>query len=101
MQITLARPVGDRQEIIGQQITHLEVLGPDAPGIVHNITERLARLSVNIEDMSTEQRLAPMSSEKLFFAKLALRLPDGVKPSQVQDALEGLDDQLMVDFSFS
>ncbi|MEZ5447569.1 MAG: ACT domain-containing protein [Thiolinea sp.] len=83
------------------ELLHLEILGPDAPGIINNITGELARLQVNVHELSSEQRQAPMSGEILFFASLTLELPDEVSEEQVQDALEGLADQLMVDFSFS
>ena len=41
-----------------------------------------------------------MSSEILFWANLQLGLPEGIGNDDVQDALEELQDQLMVDFNF-
>ena len=79
----------------------LEVLGQDSPGIINRITNQLLTLSVNIEELSSEQRSAPMSAELLFYAKLTLGLPKGVSAQQVQDALEELPNQLMVDINFS
>lgn len=79
----------------------LEVLGQDSPGIINRITNQLLTLSVNIEELSSEQRSAPMSAELLFYAKLSLGLPKGVSAQQVQDALEELPNQLMVDINFS
>lgn len=79
----------------------IEVLGQDAPGIINAITNQLAGLAVNIEELYSEQRPAPMSSEKLFYAKLKLSIPNDVEPHKVQDALEELPDQLMVDIDFS
>jgi len=79
----------------------IEVLGQDAPGIINAITNQLAGLSVNIEELYSEQRPAAMSSETLFYAKLNLSMPEGVSSSEVQDALEELPDQLMVDIDFS
>ena len=79
----------------------LVLLGPDHPGIIHQITDRLAALKVNIEELTTEQRPAPMSGETLFHASLKLGLPAGVTARSVQEALEGLQDSLMVDLSFS
>lgn len=79
----------------------LEVLGQDSPGIINRITNQLLTLSINIEELSSEQRSAPMSAELLFYAKLSLGLPKGVTAEQVQEALEELPNQLMVDINFS
>lgn len=79
----------------------IEVLGQDAPGIVNAITNQLAGLSVNIEELYSEQRPAPMSAETLFYAKLKLSIPEGIRSRDVQEALEDLPDQLMIDIDFS
>ena len=79
----------------------LEVTGQDSPGIINAITSQLANLSVNIEELYSEQRPAPMSSETLFYAKLNLSIPDGVSTHDVQEALEELPEQLMVDINFT
>lgn len=78
----------------------LELLGADRPGIIDDITEVLIGLQVNINSLETEQRVASMSGELLFYANLSLGLPEGVSDERVQDALEALSDQLMVDINF-
>lgn len=75
----------------------LEVLGQDSPGIINAITQKLASLNVNIEELLTEQRLAPMSSETLFYAKIDVSLPEGLSSQELQSSLEEMPDQLMVD----
>lgn len=84
-----------------EELLELEVLGQDRPGIVEDITQKLATLSVNIEEIYTEQRVASMSNEHLFYAKLSLHIPTSIEPEDVQDALEEMSDQLMVDLNFS
>lgn len=79
----------------------IEVLGLDRPGIIRDITAQLASLKVNIEELFSEQRPAPMSGGMLFFAALNLSLPEGVSAEQVQIKLEELSDQLMVDLNFA
>ena len=79
----------------------LEILGQDRPGIVEDITRKLATLGVNIEEMLSEQRVASMSNEILFFAELSLHVPEGVQIEEIQDTLEAMSDQLMVDLNFS
>ncbi|MDX9987518.1 MULTISPECIES: ACT domain-containing protein [Thiothrix] len=79
----------------------LELLGHDRPGIIHDITRLLAALNVNIEELESEQRAAPMSSELMFYAHLKLGLPEGVTADDVQGAFETMPDPLTVDLSFS
>lgn len=79
----------------------LELLGHDRPGIIHDITRELAALNVNIEELESEQRAAPMSSELMFYAHLKLGLPDGVTADDVQGAFEAMPDPLTVDLNFS
>ena len=86
---------------VNEELLKLEVLGQDRPGIIEDITRKLATLGVNIEEMLSEQRVASMSNEILFFAKLFLRVPEGVEAEDIQDALEAMSDQLMVDLNFS
>lgn len=76
------RPVG------GVQFATLEVLGPDRPGIVREISHALAAQGVNVEELSTECVSAPMSGEPLFRASAKLGLPAGVALSALRQSLE-------------
>ena len=91
----------DANSDIEVTLLKLELLGQDRPGIIEDVTSKLATLNVNIEEMSSEQRVASMSNEMLFFAELSLRIPESITPEDVQDALEEMSDQLMVDLNFS
>ena len=75
----------------------LEILGQDRPGIIFDITQKLATLNVNIEELESEVRPASMSGGSLFNAKLTLGLPEGLSSEEVQDLLESMSDQFMVD----
>ncbi len=79
----------------------LDLLGQDRPGIIQDITEQLAHLNVNIEELESHIKEASMSGGVLFYAQLKLGLPEGVSPDAVQDALESMSDQFMVDINFS
>lgn len=79
----------------------MELLGLDRPGIIHDITRQLAALNVNIEELESEQRAAPMSNEMLFYAHLQLGLPPGVTAEDVQGVFESMPDPLTVDLTFS
>ena len=79
----------------------LELLGQDRPGIVQDITEQLASLNVNIEELESEIKEASMSGGILFCATLKLGLPENISPETVQESLESMSDQFMVDISFT
>ncbi len=77
----------------------LELVGNDRSGIVHDVTEVLANLGLNVEELSTEYRDAPMSSEKLFRATIVARAPKEVALEDIQDKLEELANELMIEIS--
>ncbi len=90
-------PVGEVVPVAPEETLTLEVMGQDMPGIVNRISEALLELKVNVEELCSEQRSAPMSAETLFYANITIGLPAEVSADDVQDALEGLSEQLMVD----
>ena len=84
-----------------EKIINIELLGQDRPGIIHDITQQLATLNVNIEELESHIKEASMSGEILFSAELKLGLPAGVTAEAVQESLEEMSDQFMVDVNFS
>jgi glycine cleavage system regulatory protein len=76
---------------------HLDVVGNDRAGIVHEVTRVLAERQVNVEEFQTECVSAPMSGDRLFRATARLRLPAGLTAAQLQLALEQIAHDLMVD----
>lgn len=74
-----------------------EVVGADRPGIVHEVSHRLASLGVGIVDLRTWTESAAMAGSALFRAAAVVRLPDEVGRQRLVDALEDLSDDLMVD----
>lgn len=83
------------------KILDLELLGQDRPGIIQDITEQLAYLNVNIEELESQVKEASMSGGTLFCAQLKLSLPEVVSTDDVQESLESMSDQFMVDINFS
>ena len=75
----------------------LQLLGNDRPGIVRDISRVLARHGVNIEELETEVRSAPMSGDALFHARASLRVPPAISPDRLREVLEALAGELMVD----
>lgn len=81
------------------ELFHLELVGNDRPGIVHDITDRVHRAGGSIDLLTTEVREAPMNGGTLFHARATVQLPQDSRAG-LQAALETLADELMVEFAF-
>ncbi|RLA40486.1 MAG: glycine cleavage system protein R [Gammaproteobacteria bacterium] len=81
----------------GQKVG-ISVTSNDRPGIVGEITKILANQSVNVEELSTYCDNAAMSGEALFHLRASLDLPVNLGPEDLQLSLEGLSDDLIVEF---
>jgi glycine cleavage system regulatory protein len=66
----------------------LDVVGPDRPGIVREVSHALAAQGINVEELSTECVSAPMSGEPLFSATAKLGLPPNVILTDLRAVLE-------------
>jgi glycine cleavage system regulatory protein len=74
-----------------------DLVGQDRPGIVHDITEILAKHGVNVQELETTVQSASMSGESLFMAHARIFVPPEVDLEKLQDKLEELANELMVD----
>lgn len=77
----------------------LSLLGNDRPGIVHEVSQILARHGVNVEKLETECSPAPMSSDLLFKAKADLGIYPQTDLDALRSDLEKLADDLMVELN--
>ena len=77
----------------------LELVGQDRPGIVREISSKLAALGVSIQDLRTVVESAPMSGERLFRAEAELVLPTQTDSEQIRAILERLADEMMIDIT--
>ncbi len=82
------------------RLASLEIVGQDRPGIVQQISQALARQRVNVEELSSECRSAPMSGETLFVAHANLRIPETCNVTGLRQELEKIAADLLVDISF-
>ncbi|HOY77151.1 MAG TPA: ACT domain-containing protein [Hyphomonadaceae bacterium] len=73
------------------------LVGQDRPGIVNQVTAAVSQLGANIETFETWLSPEAHSGAQLFHMAAHLRLPDGLKASAVQDALEAISGEIMVD----
>jgi glycine cleavage system regulatory protein len=81
-------------------LTHLQIVGQDRPGIVHQISHALATHGVNVEELHTECSSAAMSGETLFKASAKLNIPSSCKLGELKRELERIAEDLIVDVTF-
>lgn len=78
-------------------VVDFEIVGPDHPGIVHELTRTIAGLSASVEEMETWIEGAPHGGGTLFHARASVRLPRGLSQEDFRDALEQSANALVVD----
>jgi glycine cleavage system regulatory protein len=79
----------------------LELIGQDRPGIVRQISDALARSSVNVEELHTELTSAAMSGESHFRAQALLSVPPACDLAKLRRELESIAEDLIVDVSLA
>ncbi|MEE8444076.1 MAG: ACT domain-containing protein [Alphaproteobacteria bacterium] len=78
---------------------NLDLVGPDQPGILRDITHCLAKRGVSVEEMETDIREAPMSGGLMFYAQARILVPPSLTRADLQQSLESLAGSLMVDIT--
>ena len=79
----------------------LQLVGQDHPGIIRDVSRALAARNVNISDLQTSTRGAPMAGGMLFEATACLEVPIDVPIDELRESLEALANKLMVDIDFT
>jgi len=77
-----------------------EIVGPDRPGIVKQLTAALGAQGVNIEEFSSECLSAPMSGEQLFNAHILIQIPESCDPEDLCEIIEKTANDLALDVDF-
>lgn len=85
------------ESIAAGETLEFSLVGQDRPGIVNQVTASLSQLGANIETFETWLSPEAHSGAQLFHMAAHLRLPEGLKASAVQDALEAISGEIMVD----
>jgi glycine cleavage system regulatory protein len=80
---------------------HLELVGPDHPGIVAELSAALAARRIGIEELITDISEAPMAGGTLFEAQALLEAPPSTSVDGLRSMLEGLADELMVQITLT
>jgi len=80
-----------------ERTMNLELVGLDRPGIVREISQLLAANEVNVEELTTNRKSAPMSAEMLFEARGRVRVPATTDVAALRTSLERLAEDLLVE----
>ncbi len=91
----------DGAESLDGPVVQLELVGNDRPGIIRDVSRVFSDLRINVEDIQSECRTAPMSGGTLFHAAAQLQLPSETSISELRSRLEELAADLMVDITLS
>lgn len=84
----------------GRRIT-LTLVGPDRPGIVHEVSSALARRQINVLEMESHVQSAPMSGEMLFNARIESQVPADTDIDDLHDALDDIANQMTLDIDIA
>ena len=83
----------------GRRVLRLYAEGQDHPGIVRDISQALKRHGVNIEELTTDRRDAPMTGGQLFRARARLYVPETLDVERLRRDLETIAADLMVELT--
>src|SRR4051812_18072245 len=97
LQVVIARSDAAAAAAGGRRVLGLELVGQDRPGIVREVSAKLAQAGVSIEELRTEVESAPMSAEHLFRMSASLSVPEHLSDAAVQRTLESVANEMMVD----
>ena len=95
LRIAIARGEGAPKQ--PARIVHLDLVGHDRPGIVHELSENLASRGVSIEDFHTQVVSAAMAGGALFKVRARLSVPASLREEDLKRALESLANEMMVE----
>ena len=93
----LVEETGREIQIKHTRILGLNIVGPDRPGILHDITLALEKYVANIAEMETRIAAAPMSGEITFSADAKIEVPYDMDWSVIADQLDIVASDLGVD----
>jgi glycine cleavage system regulatory protein len=83
------------------RIVHLDLVGHDRPGIVHELSESLAARGVSIEELHTQVASAAMAGGSLFKVRARLAVPPSLADDDLKRALEDLANEMMVELELA
>ncbi|UTW49367.1 glycine cleavage system protein R [Bacterioplanoides sp. SCSIO 12839] len=89
----------DAGDTVSSKDLTLNLVGNDRPGIVREVSQTLAKLGVNVLELTTNCESAAMSADPLFRTVAHLRVPQDFESDELTDALEAISNDLMVEIN--
>lgn len=80
---------------------HLEILGYDRPGILHEFAAALSSRGINVTDLRSGIRHAPGNPDPLFHASADIELPESLDLAELRRALELLSRELGIEYALT
>jgi glycine cleavage system regulatory protein len=78
----------------------LDIIGPDRPGILQDVTSQLVGYGINVVEMETVVRPASMSGELNFIADALVEVPNEVDIESLDKQLDAVARNLGLDILF-
>ena len=75
----------------------ITLLGPDRPGIVHELTRAMHTAGFNVLAMTTSVESAPMSGESLFRAEARIEIGEGSRLDELEWQLDAMAEAMTLD----
>lgn len=75
----------------------ITLLGPDRPGIVHELTRAMHAAGFNVLAMTTSVESAPMSGEPLFRAEARIEIGEGSRLDELEWQLDAMAEAMTLD----
>lgn len=88
------KPTEPRSPQPERLLRRLELSGADQPGIVHRVSETLAKRNVNVASLESRLTHAAFSGTPLFVLRAELEIPDAVSLTAIRAELDKLADAL-------
>jgi len=94
---TLIEETERETEVANTRVLGLNIVGPDRPGILHDVTMALEKFVANVAEMETNIAAAPMSGELTFSADASIEVPYEMDWRVIADQLDIVANDLGVD----
>lgn len=93
---TVARPERRVEKGVACRIS---VVGMDRTGIVFRVTSLLIRHGINIDNLETFARNAPVTGSPMFHMELTAAVPEGVSLRELREQMTALCDEMNLDYT--